>query len=133
MNELVQNNCSMAKSFFVRVNGKYQRVRIDDIYYIEASGHYIRIVTEQCCYVAHFKLSQIEELIPRELFCKIHRSYIVAIDKIHSFDHDHVYIKNTQLPISGQFFEALKNKVIIIHGEGRSSNNEHPSFDVSPN
>ena len=133
LNALTQSNCCMAKSFFVKTNGKYQRVLIDDIYYIEASGHYIRIVTEHGCFVAHLKLSQIEELIPRDLFCRIHRSYIVAIDKIHSFDHEQVYIKKMELPVSAQFFEALKNKAIIIHAGGGGNNNEFPSLDDSSN
>ena len=104
----------MMKSIFVKANGKFLRISIQDIHYIQAEGHYVRIVTGENSFITHFKFSQIEEFLPADGFCKIHRSYIVAIDKIQCFDHEHVSIKNQQLPITNQFYEILKSKVVII-------------------
>jgi DNA-binding LytR/AlgR family response regulator len=116
----------MLRSFFIRVNGKYQKIEIDEICYIEASKNYVQIFTDKYSYLTHVSLCQIEEQLPKELFCKIHRSYIVAINKILAFDHELIYLKEKSIPISAQFFEPLKSKLFIINGD-TTKTNESPS------
>jgi DNA-binding LytR/AlgR family response regulator len=102
------------KFFFARVNGKYQIIFIKDIRFIEAKKNYVRIVTENKSYLVHLTLGEIEKQLPENIFCKIHRSYIIAISKLVSFDYEHAYLKDIDLPISASFFESLKKKIFII-------------------
>ena len=76
----------MFTSFFARVNGKFQNITVDHIQYIEANKNYVRIITDASSYVIHATLNTIEQQLPPNLFCKIHRSYIVAVNKIVAFD-----------------------------------------------
>jgi DNA-binding LytR/AlgR family response regulator len=59
-------------------------------------------------------MKQMEEYLPQNLFCRIHRSYIVSLNKIEAFDHEYVYLKKMQLYLSPQYFDVLKTKLIII-------------------
>ena len=105
----------MPPSLFAKVNGRLHRIAVDEILFAEADKHYIKIFTEKVSLYTHFTLGQLESILPAEYFCRIHRSYIIAIHKIDSFDHEYVYIKDKQLNISIQYFEILKSKVIIIN------------------
>lgn len=107
----------MLNSFFIRANGKFHRLELEEIEYIEAKKNYIRIVTEKDSYFIHLTLRQIEEQLPINLFCKIHRSFIVAINKIVCFDHELVQLKKTKLHVSTSCYEQLKSKVFIISEE----------------
>ena len=104
----------MLHSFFIKIDGKYQSIAFDDVDYIEANKNYVRIVTSKQKFFPHARMKQMEEKLPHNLFWRIHKSYIVALNKITAFDHDYVYLKNTKLPLGANYFEGLKNRVIII-------------------
>jgi DNA-binding LytR/AlgR family response regulator len=105
----------MPPSLFAKVNGRLYRIAVDEIMFAEADKHYIRIHTAKFCFYTHFTLGQLENILPPESFCRIHRSYLIAIHKIDSFDHEYVYIKDKQLDISAQYYEILKSKVVILN------------------
>src|SRR4051812_33258280 len=101
-------------AFFVRVNGKYHGISFCEIRYVEAFKNYVRIYTTTQNYVVHHTLKQIEEHLPINQFCRIHKSYIISVKRLTAFDHESVYIDRNQLPLSSQYFEPLKNKVHIV-------------------
>ena len=107
----------MLQSFFVRHGGKYHRILFDDIIYIEACKNYVCIVTMTQNYSSHVTMKQVEETLPQNLFCRIHRSCIVSINKIQAFDHEFVYLNKQRLPLGPQYVEILKNKVLIPFNE----------------
>jgi two-component system response regulator LytT len=107
----------MRNSFFVRADGKFHRLELEEIEYIEAKKNYVRIVTDKTSYFTHITLRQIEEQLPHNLFCKIHRSFIIALNKIVYFDHELVQLRKEKIHVSGAFYEQLKNKVVIISEE----------------
>lgn len=106
----------MIEFIFARVNGKYYNIPVAEIRFIEAKKNYVRIVTGDQSFLAHVTLSHIEKKLPQNLFCRIHRSYIVAISKVKWFDCGYAYLnlKDTRLPISTVYFELLKTKVLIV-------------------
>ena len=107
-------------SIFLKVEGKYRKILYSEILYVEAYKNYVRIQTAKAVLTAHYSLKQIEESIPSTLFIKIHKSFIVAIEKISEFDCDMVYIDKKQLPLSCQFSAALKSKLNIVHTQHRT-------------
>lgn len=108
----------MTKSFFVKSNGWYTRIGYDEILYIEGSKNYVRIITVNKAHLVLFSMKAIEKFLPQDLFCRIHKSFIVSLDKISEFDSTRVFIADRDLPIGLQYKGELEKRVLIA--------NEHP-------
>ena len=67
---------------FVKDNGILKRIAIDDILFLEAMGDYVKVHTPQKFHVVHATLKSIEEKLPSSKFLRVHRSFIVAINKL---------------------------------------------------
>lgn len=106
----------MLQSFFIRIDGKYLSVPFEEIRFIEACKNYVHIVTPRQTLLAHTSLNGLQKHLPESLFCRIHRSYIVALNKISAFDHEYVYMGDTQLHLSPHYSNLLKSKLLIIYG-----------------
>jgi len=104
----------MQKFFFVRLNGRYVKINLSEIIYIEGCRNYVRMVTETKSYLVLFSMKGIENLLPDGLFKRIHRSFIVSLDKITGFDSYRVYIKDKELPIGQQYKGELEKVVTIV-------------------
>ena len=111
----------MKKYFFIRTNGRYVRINFQDIIYLEGRRNYIRIVTESGFYMTLITMKQIEQLLPAALFRRIHKSYIVSMDRVVEFDSDTVYLKNKQLPIGENYRQAFENSLLIAKSEYKTS------------
>lgn len=100
--------------FFVKADNKIVRVVFDDILFIEALQKYIRIHTAEKRIVTLISLSKIQEDLPERQFIRIHRSYIINIDKIDNIEGNMVRMGKHKLPISkGQrevFMEKIREK-----------------------
>jgi two-component system, LytTR family, response regulator LytT len=105
------------KSFFLKIEGRFRKILFSEILYVEAYKNYVRIQTSKERFIAHYTLKQIEGSLPSTLFIKIHKSYIVAIDKISEFDCQTVYVTEAELPLSAQFSKTLRSKLNIVHSE----------------
>lgn len=98
-------------SFFIKVNGQMLRVGIADILFIEAYGDYVKICTPGNKHVASCTMKELEEMLNPKMFSRIHRSYIVALDKIEKIVNNEVYIKGEKLPISNSFKDQLLSSI----------------------
>ncbi len=96
---------SMYQSAFIcfRSERKIHKVSLDDILYIESLKDYIKVVTLSRSIVTRQSISSIEENLPKSLFLRIHRSYIVAINKIHSYSSELIMIGKEELPVSRMY------------------------------
>lgn len=92
-----------AESIFVKNSYEQVRVMLDDILYLEAGGNYVVFVTKQQKIASRMTMSEAEKLLPQERFVRIHRSYIVAKDKIERFDRYEVCIQNQLIPIGANY------------------------------
>lgn len=88
---------------YFRADRKMQKVLLADILYIESLKDYSRIVTKTKKIITKQGISFIEGQLPRNAFIRIHRSYIVAIDKIDSYTTDLIEIDHQELPIGRMF------------------------------
>jgi len=88
---------------YFRADRKMQKVLLADILYIESLKDYSRIVTRTKKIITKQGISFIEGQLPRNAFIRIHRSYIVAIDKIDSYTTDLIEIDHQELPIGRMF------------------------------
>lgn len=103
--------------FFVKSDYKIVRVQLDGILFIEALGEYVRIHTESEKLVTLLPLHRLESFLPADTFLRIHRSYIINLDKVHFIQNNVVSIGSHQLPISkGQrkaFLDYLIGKGLL--------------------
>ena len=105
-----QNEKSNSFLYF-RAERKMVKVFFRDILYIEGLKDYIRIVTDNKTIVTKYVLSTLEEMLPANEFLRIHKSYIVAIYKIDSYNADTIHIAKHELPI-GRLYKFDVNRVL---------------------
>lgn len=96
---------------YFRVERRMVKVFLDDILYVESLKDYIKIVTASKAIITKQPISSLEELLPTDSFIRIHRSYIVALSKINSFNADSVEIRKNELPI-GRLYKHDVNKLL---------------------
>ncbi len=82
---------------------------MNDILYIEGFSDYIKIITNTKTIITKHLISSLEETLPRDGFIRIHRSFIVSIQKIESYNADIIYIGNKSLPIGRLFKQNVNN------------------------
>ena len=92
---------------FINNNKKKIKIYTDEILFIESKKEYISIVTLENTYQTKFPLSEIEEQIPKNKFLRIHRSFIVSLDKITAFSSTDVEIQSLQIPIGRSYKEVV--------------------------
>lgn len=90
-------------SIYLRIDRRQVRIILDEILYIESAKDYIKIFTQDKTHLSRQTISSIEALINKNEFVRIHRSFIVPINKIKSYTHELVEINKKELPI-GKFY-----------------------------
>jgi len=93
----------MTATIFVRKNDRHVKVLVNDILFIQAQGSYLELVTRQDKFSVALNLSQFLRKNPLENLVRVHRSYIINIHALDSFDHRFVYLGKHQIPIGDSF------------------------------
>ncbi|MGO4291475.1 LytR/AlgR family response regulator transcription factor [Chitinophaga sp. RAB17] len=99
---------------FIRDNGILKRIRTEDILFLEAMGDYVKLNTPQKFHAIHTTLKALEEKLPTAKFMRVHRSYIVALDKIESIEDGTILIQKNAIPIADAYRSALNNKLNLL-------------------
>lgn len=94
---------------FVTVQKKKVKILFADIIYIESQQEYIKVVTTKKTYFSKLTTTEIESLLPSHLFKRIHRSYIVSVNRIDSYTADTVEMGGISIPIGRSFRNVLKD------------------------
>jgi DNA-binding LytR/AlgR family response regulator len=92
---------------FFNVGRKKVKIYLDEILYIESLKEYVRIITREKSIVTKFQLGEIEELLSKNNFLRVHRSFIVAKDKIDAFTAIDIEINKKQIPIGRSYKELI--------------------------
>ncbi|MCB0630566.1 MAG: LytTR family DNA-binding domain-containing protein [Saprospiraceae bacterium] len=85
---------------FVKNGFKIQRVNLEDILYLESSNDYVSIHTQQEHILTLDTIRHFEELLPPDQFTRVHRSYIVALNKINYIENNRIAIGKQLIPVS---------------------------------
>jgi two-component system LytT family response regulator len=104
---------------FIKSEYKVLRINLADIKYIEGMREYVRIhMVSQRPIMTIVSMKKIEEYLPQNKFMRVHRSFIVNLEKITTIDRNRiVFDNNTYIPISGQYnqkFQEYLNKNFLI-------------------
>jgi DNA-binding LytR/AlgR family response regulator len=106
MNELQQGKLSKDHLFIT-----WQKMKVKilhaDIVYIESQKEYIKIVTTKKEYHSKMSTHEIEAALPPHLFKRIHRSFIIATDKIESYNAEQVEVNGVSIPIGRAYKDVL--------------------------
>jgi two-component system, LytTR family, response regulator len=94
---------------FLNVQKKKVKILFSEIVYIESQLEYIRIVTLTKEYLSKMSTHEIEELLPSNLFKRIHRSYIVSVSKIVSYTAEMVELQGASIPIGRGYRDVIEN------------------------
>jgi len=99
---------------FIRTDQRYINVALDDLRYIEAWRNYCRVFTYRQTYLVLIQLYKVENILPPSHFVRIHRSYIVSLSYMESFDNKYVYVDGAQLPIGETYWATLLEKAPVM-------------------
>lgn len=88
------------KEFYVNIDRRLIKIEFSKVNIVEAKGDYIHIKTENKNYVVHSTLKKIEEKLPKDLFLKVHRSFIINTKKIIDIEDNSVLIAKDVIPVS---------------------------------
>jgi two-component system LytT family response regulator len=100
--------------FFVKTEFRLEKVNFADILYIEGMGDYLRIVTPAKRLMTLQNFKKMEEMLPDNKFYRVHKSYIVSLDKIENIERNRIKISDKLIPISDTykkpFFDFLDKR-----------------------
>jgi two-component system, LytTR family, response regulator len=90
---------------FVKTEYRLERIDLDDILYIEGMKDYLRIICTDKKIMTLQSFARLEEQLPPKKFMRVHKSYIVAIEKIESIERGIIRIKDQRIPVSNTYKE----------------------------
>lgn len=95
------------QTIFIKSGSEFHQLSIQNIKYIESDGNYVTFNTVKRPILARYKLSEVLELLPKEYFERIHRSYIIALKHIETVKKHAVIIDGNEIPISSNYRESF--------------------------
>lgn len=100
---------------FVKTENRLERINLGDILFIEGMRDYRRIHTVNKRIMTLQNFSELEQIIPSHLVCRVHKSYMVGINKIESIERMRIKVSNQIIPISETykelFFKMINNRI----------------------
>jgi len=100
-----------AASLMVKVDAGMVRINFDELLYTQSMGNYVRLVTEKQTYLATITTAELEQRLPAERFMRIHKSHIVALDKITRTGQSAVMVAGTELPVGITYRRELAERL----------------------
>jgi len=103
---------STADYFFIRCGSKYEKIFFNQILYVEGMQNYITIYTEKGKYITLLYLKNLEQNLDPQSFIRVHKSYIVSIDKIEAIEGNEIFIQSQRIPMSRNYREEVLQRVV---------------------
>jgi len=110
--EAKKNLLTRENYFFVKCDGRIEKVLYDELLFVEASLNYITLHTINGKMIVYLTMKGIMESLPVEIFIKVHKSFIVNIKKINSIEGNILHIGKAELPISQNSYEEVMKKIL---------------------
>ncbi len=113
---IIKSDKSSDGSIFVKSKYQLVKVKTKEIYFIEALKDYVRINTVDNRYIVHSTMKSIHEKLPPSDFSRVHRSFIVRLDKITAIEFPNIIIEHDKkfIPIGNSYKEELMNKLKLV-------------------
>lgn len=101
-------------SIFVKTKNRLEKILLRDIRWVEASDIYALVCTATGTYLLNTSLKAVEEKFPATCFLRVHRSYIVNLDKIEAIEEDNLVITGQRIPIGKTYREKLMSRLSFL-------------------
>jgi len=110
--EPVQKQAEASNYFFIKTDNKLVKLLHDDVLFAEALQNYVAIHTKEKKYVVYLTIKSVEEQLPVSKFIKVHKSYLVAADKVETIEGNEIKIGQHRIPISRNIKEEVLEKIL---------------------
>ncbi|MDR2680096.1 MAG: LytTR family DNA-binding domain-containing protein [Tannerella sp.] len=112
--EAMQNGGKENQSpfLYVKQNNSFRKIDRDGILYVESMENYVKIIFEDKQLIAHQTMTSLEEMLPRDAFFRIHKSFLVNIRHIDSINGGRIFVGNRELPLSRHRRDELLQSVV---------------------
>ncbi len=107
-NQSLNENEEVKDFIFLNVQKKKVKILFSEIVYIESQREYIKIVTTKKTYISKMSTNEIESLLPSNLFKRVHRSFIISLDKIESYNAEMVEVNGVSIPVGRAYRNVLE-------------------------
>ena len=113
---LVENKDSNKDILFVKSNSRLVKLNTKDIYFVEALKDYVVINLLNTRYTVHSTMKDIEAKLPENEFIRVHRSFIVRVDKITAIEQPNLIMENDKkvIPIGGSYKDDLAKRLNLV-------------------
>src|SRR5215217_403440 len=98
--------------FFIKCNNQIEKIYYDDLLYAEAMLNYVMLYTKSRKMLVYVTIKSLEQQLPSTLFIKVHKSFIVNINKINSIEGNVLSLGNEKIAISQNLRDTVMNEII---------------------
>lgn len=102
----------LPQRFFVKGDKEYHQVSMEDILCVEARGNYSALFLEGEELLVHEKISDLEELLSVPAFMRVHRSFIVAVEKIKTIHGNTITVGEKEVPIGQTYSKTVRDEIL---------------------
>lgn len=103
---------STSAYFFIKADNKLVKILLEDILFVEALQNYVSVQTTEKKYISYLTFKSVEDYLPAEKFIKVHKSYIIAAEKLDSIDGNDIRIGPYHIPISRNLKEEVMQRLL---------------------
>jgi two-component system LytT family response regulator len=111
-NNIKTETAKVDSHIFIKVDKKMVKINIEEILFVEGMKEYIKIVTPDKTYITHKSLTSQSEELPNDKFMRIHKSYVIALNKVKSIEGNRIQILSYTIPIGRNYSKEVKNKIL---------------------
>ncbi|MDY8135497.1 LytTR family DNA-binding domain-containing protein [Aquimarina sp. 2201CG5-10] len=97
--------------FFLKGDKMYHQIQMQDVLFVEAFGNYSKVYFTEKMILTHEKISALETSLMKEKFLRVHKSFIVAIDRIDTIQGNQIYIQDHKIPIGQTYRSKISNLI----------------------
>ncbi|MGF1532714.1 MAG: LytR/AlgR family response regulator transcription factor [Bernardetiaceae bacterium] len=102
----------MMGDFFVKVGNKYEKVLLSELLYVEGMQNYVAIHTQADKHLTLLTLKAVEAYLPPDRFLRVHRSYIVAKDKVTAVEGNELLMGEARIPIGRHLRDTVVQEIV---------------------
>ncbi|AYN04528.1 MULTISPECIES: LytTR family DNA-binding domain-containing protein [unclassified Flavobacterium] len=111
-NNIKVENHRVEPHLFIKVDKKMIKINIDEILFVEGMKEYIKVITLDKTYITHKSLTALSDELPADRFMRIHKSYLIAVNKVKSIEGNRIQIQSFTLPIGRNYSKDVKSKIL---------------------
>ena len=98
--------------FFIKCGNKFEKIFLRELNIVEAADNYVSLHTDSKTYISYLTLKNVEAFLPGTNFIKVHKSFVVAVEKIDFIEGNELSIAGKRVPISRFHKDSLMEQIV---------------------